>query len=132
MLEYKRNQVEEAISHLLEPTSPQPTQGLRTKVKRLLEADRALHASAGANGNFAFFRAEPPGRGVEIWFSAYEAFALLTGLRLMAHGWPQGQAVSVMRSVRSALEDEHRRILQHDPNRPRGDLEERPAGRSRF
>ena len=24
MLEYKRNQVEEAISHLLEPTSPQP------------------------------------------------------------------------------------------------------------
>ena len=25
MLEYKRNQVEEAISHLLEPTSPQPT-----------------------------------------------------------------------------------------------------------
>jgi hypothetical protein len=117
MLEYKRNQVEEAISHLLEPTSPQPTQGLRTKVKRLLEADRALHASAGANGgNFAFFSAEPPGRGVEIWFSAYEAFALLTGLRLMAHGWPQGQAVSVMRSVRSALEDEHRRILHHDPN----------------
>ena len=83
MLEYKRNQVEESISHLLEPTSPQPTQGLRTKVKRLLEADRALHASAGANGgNFAFFSAEPPGRGVEIWFSAYEAFALLTGLRL--------------------------------------------------
>jgi hypothetical protein len=117
MLEYKRNQVEEAISHLLEPKSPQPTQGLRTKVKRLLEADRALQASAGANGgNFAFFSAEPPGRGVEIWFSSYEAFALLTGLRLMAHGWPQGQAVSVMRSVRPALEEEHRRILQQDPN----------------
>jgi hypothetical protein len=116
MLEYKRNQVEEAISHLLEPTSPKPTQGLRTKAKRLLEADRALHASAGANGNFAFFSAEPPGRGIEIWFSAYEAFALLTGLRLMAHGWPQGQAVSVMRSVRPSLEEEHRRILLHDPN----------------
>jgi hypothetical protein len=117
MLEYKRNQVEEAISHLLEPKSLQPTQGLRTKVKRLLEADRALQASAGAHGgSFAFFSAEPPGRGVEIWFSSYEAFALLTGLRLMAHGWPQGQAVSVMRGVRSALEEEHRRILRHDPN----------------
>jgi hypothetical protein len=67
MLEYKRNQVEEAISHLLEPKSLQPTQGLRTKVKRLLEADRALQASGGAHGGeFAFFSAEPPGRGVEI------------------------------------------------------------------
>jgi len=117
MLEYKRNQVEEAISHLLEPTSPHPTQTLRTKVKRLLEADRALQAAGDANGGkFAFFSAEPPGRGVEIWFSSYEALALLTGLRLMAHGWPQGQVVSVMRSVRSVLEEEHRRILRHDPN----------------
>jgi hypothetical protein len=117
MLEYKRNQVEEAISHLLEPKSLQPTQGLRTKVKRLLEADRAAHASEGDNGgDFAFFSAEPPGRGVEIWFSSYEAFALLTGLRLMGHGWPQGQAVSVMRGVRSALEEEHGRILLQDPN----------------
>jgi hypothetical protein len=117
MLEYKRNQVEEAISHLLEPTSLQPTQSLRTKVKRLLEADRALQTTEGGHGgDFAFFSAEPPGRGVEIWFSPYEAFALLTGLRLMAHGWPQGQAVSVMRDVRSALEEEHRRILLHDPN----------------
>jgi hypothetical protein len=115
MLEYKRNQVEEAIAQLLEPESPEPSQGLRTRVKRLLEADRALQASAGADGAFAFFSAEPPGSGVEIWFSSYEAFALLTGLRLMAHGWPQGQAVSVMRSVRSALEEEHRRILLQDP-----------------
>jgi hypothetical protein len=118
MLEYKRNQVEEAISRLLEPNSLKPTQGLQTKLKRLLEADRALQASAGAadGGAFAFFSAAPPGRGVEIWFSSYEAFALLTGLRLMAHGWPQGQAVSVMRNVRSALEAEHRRILLQDPN----------------
>jgi hypothetical protein len=116
MLEYKRNQVEEAISRLLESKAPQPTQGLRTRVKRLLEADRALQASADANGGaFAFFSAEPPGRGVEIWFSSYEAFALLTGLRLMAHDWPQGQAVSVMRNVRSALEAEHSRILLQDP-----------------
>src|SRR5271163_1365368 len=114
MLEYKRNQVEEAIARLLEPKSPKPTQGVRTRVKRLLEADRALRASDG--GAFAFFSTQPPGRGVEIWFSSYEAFALLTGLRLMAHGWPQGQAVSVMRSVRPALEEEHRRTLRQDPN----------------
>lgn len=65
------------ISHLLEPKSPRPTSGLRIQIKRLLEADRARHASKSDNeGNFAFFSAEPPGRGVEIWFSPYEAFAL--------------------------------------------------------
>ena len=113
MVEYKRNQVEEAISHLVEPKSPQPSQGLRTKLKRLLESDRAL---PGANEiEFAFFSADPPGRGVEIWFSSYEAFALLNGLRLMEHGWPQGSAVSVMRDVRPALEEQHKRILLHDP-----------------
>jgi hypothetical protein len=116
MLEFKRNQVEEAISHLLEPDSLKPTRGLQTRVKRLLEADRALASTGADGGAFAFFSAEPPGRGVEIWFSSYEAFALQTGLRLMAHGWPQGQAVSVMRDVRSVLEKEHRRILRQDPN----------------
>jgi hypothetical protein len=118
MLAYKRNQVEEAISHLLEPksSSRQPTQGLRTKVKRLLEADRGLPASNDAElAPFAFFGAEAPGRGFEIWFSSYEAFALLNGLRLLEHGWPQGLAVSVMRDVRPNLEAQHKRILLHDP-----------------
>jgi hypothetical protein len=116
MPEYKRNQVEEAISHLLEPKSPRPTQQLRIKLKRLLETDRALPNSEGANGaRFGFFSAEPPGRGVDIWFSSYEAFALLNGLLLMAHRWPQGLAVSIMRRVRPALEEQHKRILLHDP-----------------
>ena len=97
MLAYKRNQVEEAISDLLEPDLSQPTQDLRTKLKRLLDTDRTLRRSAeeGA-GKFAFFSADPPGKGAENWFSAYDAFALLTGVRLMRHGWPQGRAVSVM------------------------------------
>jgi hypothetical protein len=116
MFEYKRNQVEEAISRLLEPKSSQPTQELRTKLKRLLDTDRALPRSAEQNHvNFAFFSADPPGKGVEIWFSASEAFALLNGVRLMGHGWPQGLAVSVMRRVRPELEEEHRRILLRDP-----------------
>jgi hypothetical protein len=116
MLGYKRNQVEEAISHLLEPESAQPTQEMRTKLRRLLDTDRALPRSAEPDGaNFAFFSNDPPGKGIENWFSVYEAFALLTGARLMRHGWPQGRAVSVMRRVRSELEEEHRRVLRHDP-----------------
>ena len=112
---YKRHQVEESISHLLEPKSSRPTIRLRTKLKRLLETDRAL--AKGDNGaKFAFFSAAPPGRGVEIQFSSYEAFALMNGLRLMEHGWPQGAAVSIMQQVRPDLEAQHEGILLHDPN----------------
>lgn len=118
MLEYKRNQVEEAISAVLEPRSPEPTSDLRTRLKRLLETDRALgrapRSSDLALANYAFYSADPPGSGVEVWFSEYEAFALLNGLQLMRHGWPQGFAVSVMRRVRPELEKQYARILKQD------------------
>jgi hypothetical protein len=115
---YKRNQVEEAISRLLDPKSLRSTQDLRTKVKRLLDTDRAVPPSAERHdAKFAFFGADPPGKGVENWFSAYEAFGLLNGMRLMGHGWPQGLAVSVMRRARPELEEQHRRILAQEPGR---------------
>ena len=64
---------------------------------------------------FAFYGDEAPGRGTEIWFSGYEAFALLVGLRVLNYGWPQATAVRVMRGVRQKLEREHRRILEQNP-----------------
>jgi hypothetical protein len=83
----KRNQVEEAISRVLDPGSTKPSPQLRTRLKRLLDTDRALGRSKRASdperATFAFYSGQAPGRGVEIWFSEYEAFALLTGLRLM-------------------------------------------------
>ena len=119
MLVYKRNQVEEAISRLLEPTAKQPTSELRTRIKRLLEFDRAqgrtLRSDDPIRANYAFYSAEAKGSGVEVWFSGYEAFALLNGLRLMAHGWPQSLAVLIMRDVRLELEVQHARILKQDP-----------------
>ena len=51
---------------------------------------------------------------MEVSFSDYEAFALLNGLRLMGHGWPQGFAVSVLRRVRVDLERQHVRMLKLD------------------
>jgi hypothetical protein len=118
MLGFKRNQVEEAISGVLEPQLEQPSPQLRTRLKRLLEADRALgcvpRSSDPERAHYAFYSADAPGSGVEVWFSEYEAFALLNGLRLMAHGWPQGVAVTLMRRVRSELEQQHARILKQD------------------
>jgi|SRR5579871_4404604 len=119
MLKLKRNQIEEAVSRMLEPRSPEPTLELRNRLKRLLETDRALGRETNSRNlrdtNYAFFSNEPPGSGAEIWFSEYEAFALLNGLLLMKHGWPQSFAVKVLRRVRSELERHHERVLAQDP-----------------
>jgi len=120
MSEYKRNQIEEAISSVLEPRLRTPSSELRTRLKRLLETDRSLGRAPRSRDPeraiYAFYSVEAPGSGIEVWFSEYEAFALLNGLRLMAHGWPQGVAVSIMRCVRPELEKEHLRILSQDRN----------------
>jgi hypothetical protein len=121
MSAYKRNQIEEAIAKVLEPKSPEPSPELRTRLKRLLDTDRALgripRSPDPERANYAFYSVEPPGSGVEVWFSGYEAFAALTGLQLMAHGWPQSFAVRVLRRSRSELEKETARILKQDPKR---------------
>jgi hypothetical protein len=115
---YKRNQVEEAISRTLGETSAKPSSELRTRVKRLLDADRNLgrtvRSSDPRENNYAFYTKVAPGKGAEVHFSGYEAFALMEGLRLMKHEWPQGFVVSIMREVRRDLEKRHRRILELD------------------
>jgi hypothetical protein len=118
-MSFKRNQVEAAISRVFEPGSAKPSSELRTRMKRLLDTDRSFgrnkRSADPARVNFAFYSGEAPGRGIENWFSGYEAFALLTALRLMQHGWPQGFAVAVLRYVRPELERHHHRILHQDP-----------------
>jgi hypothetical protein len=119
MLEYKRNQVEEAISRTFGEQSARPSSELRTRLKRLLETDRSLGRNARSadpeRANYAFYSSDSPGRGVEVWFSNYEAFALMTGLRLLQLRWPQSFPVAVLRRLRPDLEREHARILKQDP-----------------
>src|SRR5262245_2072673 len=119
-MSYKRNQIEEAIARIFDPSSQKPPSELRTRIKRLLELDRSIGRKVRSKdpegANFAFFSEEAPGTGADIWFSEYEAFALLNGLRIMGHGWPQSFAVSIMRRVRVDLERNHARILRQDPD----------------
>ncbi len=115
----KRNQVEQAISLVHEPGANAPSIELKTRLKRLLETDRDYGRKPRSpdpeQANYAFFSAEPPGSGVEVWFSEYEAFALYTGWRLLEHGFPQATAVSILRRARPQLEPKHREILRLDP-----------------
>jgi hypothetical protein len=119
---FKRNQVEEAMALALEPGSPKPSRELRTRIKRLLDTDRGLGRNRRSKdpelANFAFYSTDAGGRGTENWFSNYEAFALLTGLRLMRHGWPQGFVVAVLRRVKGELERHYARCLNQNPVGP--------------
>ena len=116
---FKRNQVEEAIARVLEPGSSKPSSEMRTQLRRLLETDRGLGRNKRSadleRANFAFYSMDAPGRGVENWFSDYEAFALLIGLELMRLGWPQGLVVAVLRRVKPSSRKHHARILKQDP-----------------
>ncbi len=116
MQNFKRNQVEEAIIRTL---SVKDTRigDLKTKVKRLLVADRRLgRAKRGrADRRYAFYSHTPMGSGVEVMFSAYEAFALLAALILLGHGIPQAKVVSILREVRTDLEAAYHETLQKDP-----------------
>ena len=120
MQTYKRNQVEEAVRAALDRSDAEAASELRIRIKRLLETDRALGRGPHAGDlrrRYAFYSGESPGSGLEVWFSAYEAFALLVGLLLMQHRWPQGTAVRLMREARPTLELEHARILGQDPKK---------------
>lgn len=117
MEQYKRNQVEEAIAAALQQADQELVPDLRIRLKRLLDTDYALSRTLSGPASeqaFAFSTGERPGRGVEVWFSAYEAFALLLGALLLQHRWPQQTAVRIMRQARPRLEPEHARLLSLD------------------
>jgi hypothetical protein len=114
---FKRNQVEEAILRTLGARDARAAE-LELRLHRLLVTDRRLgRGNRGRNAGdsrYAFYRQEPPGSGVEVMFSGYEAFALLVAIMLLEHGIPQATVVSILRQVRRDLETAHAQRLKMD------------------
>lgn len=119
MQTFKRNQVEEAIAEVTGQSRGDARTLLGARLKRLLETDReALPRITDAKvPPYAFFDGPPPGKGVEVSYSAYTAFALLVGIELMRAGLPQGEVVWFLRRVRRPLEIEHKAILARGPEK---------------
>ena len=119
MKTFKRNQIEEAIAQLVGRSNRAPGKELRTRIKRLLDVDRALgrdvRSSDPEEANYAFFSDEAPGKGSEVEFSEYEAFAILLGLRFLEHDWSQGFAVQLLRRFRPKIEGRHGSIAEEPP-----------------
>ena len=89
-MRYKRNQVEEAIFRTLGARDARIDE-LTFRLKRLLVTDRRLGRDANPDEewkrHYAFYSQEPPGSGIEVMFSGYEAFALLAAIMLLEHGF---------------------------------------------
>lgn len=112
---YKRNQVEDAIAAFLaEDERDLPT--LATLIKRLIDTDRKLglqpRSEDPADRIYAFFSGNTPGKGTEVKFSEYEAFAVCLGVMLWHHRWTQEFVVKVLRRSRKELERRHPQILK--------------------
>ncbi|UQR65446.1 hypothetical protein LRP30_09465 [Bradyrhizobium sp. C-145] len=118
MDDYKRNQVEDAIVAGLGANDAKSAANLVTRLKRLLDTDRALDVRPQSNraelANYAFVSGDAPGKGGQIQFSEYESFALLIGLQMLNHRWPQKFVVESLRRIRPALERQHKKIMKLD------------------
>jgi hypothetical protein len=116
-MEYKRNQVEEAIFRTFVAHEERRNE-LKFRIKRLLVTDRRLgrhiKSTKKEDQHYAFFGQEPPGSGHEVMFTGYQAFALLAAVILLEHGLPQASVVKVMRRVRRQFEATHAAILKKD------------------
>jgi len=123
---FKRDQVERAIARTCDKFSPDggPTPRLKADIRRLLQVDREVDEEERRNPNFsyAFYSAPPPGKGHEICWGAYDAFALLIGVRLLRSEFPQGGAVEFLRRGRWPLERVFEGILRKPPEVRRPDL----------
>jgi hypothetical protein len=83
------------------------------RLKRLLALDRKL-----SGPQYAFFDARPPGKGVDVQFSGYEAFALFLANSMLEHGLPQLTVVRLLRGARPQLAAAHEKCMSVKPRRP--------------
>jgi hypothetical protein len=134
MKHYKRNQIDEAISRLSGEQTAEPGSGLRTRIKRLLDLDRSLPRNTRSNrperADYAFYGSDSPGKGAEVSFSEYEAFAVMIGLQMLNHNWPQKFVVETLRRYRQELEGRHKTILRRDPDKIFDDKQVRASARA--
>lgn len=114
---YKRNQIEEALWRLFTHGSAgvQPPQVFLTRIKRLLELDRA---TASDERPLVFIDDVPGGQGKDVPYTLFNVFCLGIGLDLLDLGFKQSEVVFLLQHIRPELEAaEH--VIKVSPPTPR-------------
>jgi hypothetical protein len=133
---YRRGQVEWALWQFATiefNTGENAQKDLRIRLKHLLEIDR----EGAPFGKEVFRRARvhalsssaPEGTGVDIDFSAFDAFCIAIALDLLRTGFKQSEVMILMGRIRGLLEQPFQQILENPPpRRPHGNkVEPQPA-----
>jgi hypothetical protein len=112
---YKRGQVEWALwrcaSHM-HNAGAEPPKVFLTRIKRLLEVDRA---DRGVDGFCAFADAPTDGQGTDAAFTVFDGFCLALALELLDAGFKQSEIVFLIRNIRDPLRVEFDRIMENPP-----------------
>ena len=83
------------------------------RLKRLLALDRSEPRAAGeAKHHFAFFDEKPRGKGVDVLFPGYEAFALFLANTMLEARFPQLTILRLLRKARSKLFKAYKECLE--------------------
>ncbi len=112
---FKRGQVEWALWRFFtlgKRTSDKPPQKFRTRIKRLLELDRAGTGSADA---YAFLDSDPEGQGVDAEYTPLNAFCLCLAMDMLDAGYKQAEVVFLLQHIRRQLAPQFRRIQASPP-----------------
>ena len=112
---YKRGQVEWSLwrfATFLRDPGDKPPKAFLTRIKRLLEIDRADREEGEA---FAFIADAPQGQGVDVVFTGFDAFCLALALDLLDAGFKQAEVVFLMRHIREDLKREYAWIMSDPP-----------------
>ena len=120
---YKRGQVEWALWRSMTAmtigTPKNPPQVFLTRIKRLIELDRA-DPRPGREGEsaqpFAFFNDAPSGQGADVEYSAFNAVCLGLGLDMLDSGFKQSEIVFLLRHIRPQLQNAYEKVLKSPPH----------------
>jgi hypothetical protein len=127
---YKRSQVEHAIWRMLTSQNPgagDPSPVFLTRIKRILEEDRAAKLITGLDTDvapFAFADEASPGRGGDAAFTPFDAFCLALALDLVNAGYKPSEVIVLLRLFRPYLVEQFDEIRRTP--RPDGRQRERP------
>lgn len=110
---YKRSQVEDSLWTVMR-TDQEPVhmpQSFKSKVKKLIDLDRAVPPRGQKAPPLLFSEERPDGHGSEALFSSVNAFLLGLALDLWAVGFKQSDILFLLQHTKSELQNEHRRIM---------------------
>lgn len=112
---YKRGQIEWALWKYAtygQNAGAEPPKVFLTRIKRLLEVDRA---GRDADGSQAFADTPTDGQGSDAAFSVFDVFCLGLALELLDAGFKQSEIVFLIRNIRAPLRVEFDRIMENPP-----------------